>query len=105
MTEWGEFFVKVEDSWGYWFPDVKTMLKCPKDDTDKTKLHQMASRASTNAAKRCPHTRKLKQSSFNLTKRNCSVEATSKKKSLEQSSRVTDEERRVVGASNPSGVN
>ena len=65
----------------------------------------MASRAYTNAAMRCPHTRKLKQSSFNLTKRNCSVEATSEKKSVEQSSRETDEERRVVGASNPSGVN
>ena len=105
VTEWEEFFVKLEDSWGYWFPDVKTMLKCPKDETDKTKLHQMASRASTNAAMRCPHTRKLKQSSFNLTKRNSSVEANSEKKSLEQSSRVTDEERRVVGASNPSDVN
>ena len=32
------------------------------------------------------------------------MEATSEKKSLAQSSRVTDEERRVVGASNPSGV-
>ena len=53
---------------------------------------------------RCTHTRKLKQSSFNRTKRNGSVEATSERKSLGQSSRVTDEKRRVVGASNPSDV-
>ena len=77
------------------------MLKGPKDETDKTKLRQMASRASTNAAMRCTHTRKLKQSSFNPTKRNCSVEATSEKKSLALSSRVTDEERRVVGHPTP----
>ena len=41
---------------------------------------------------------------FNPTKRNCSVEATSENKSLAQSSRLTEEERRVVGASNPSDV-
>ena len=29
VTEWEEFFVKLEASWGYWFPDVKTMLKGP----------------------------------------------------------------------------
>ena len=104
VTEWKEFFVKLENSWGYWFPDVKTMLKCPKDETDKTKLRQVASGISTYATMRCTHTRKLKQSSFNRTKRNCSVEVTSEKKSLGQSSRVTDEERRVVGASNPSDV-
>ena len=103
-TEWEEFFVKLDNSWGYWFPDVKTMLKGPRDETNKTKLRQMTSGVSTNAAMRCPQTRKLKQSSFNPTKRNCSVEATSEKKSLEQSSRVTDEECRVVGASNPSDV-
>ena len=105
MTEWEEFFVKLEDSWGYWFPDVKTMLKNPKDETDKTKLRQVASGTCTDATMRCTYTRKLKQSSFNPTKRNCSVEATSENKSLAQSSRVTDEERRVVGASNPSDVN
>ena len=104
VTEWEEFFVKLEDSLGYWFPDVKTMLKCPKDETNKTKLRQEASGTSTNATMRSPHTRKIKQSSFNRTKRNCSEEATSEKKSLTQSSRVTDEERRVVGASNPSDV-
>ena len=100
-----EIFAELESSWGYWFPDVKTMLKGPKDETNKTKLRQMTSGVSTNAAMRCPHSRKLKQSSFNLTKRNCSVEAATEKKSLEQSSRVTDEERRVVGASNLSDVN
>ena len=104
VTEWEEFYVKLENSWGYWFPDVKTMLKCPKDETDKTKLRQVASGISTYATMRCTHTRKLKQSSFNRTKRNCSVEVTGEKKSLGQSSRVTDEERRVVGASNPSDV-
>ena len=104
VTEWEEFFVKLEDSLGYWFPDVKTMLKCPKDETDKTKLRQVASGTCTDATMRCTHTRKLKQSSFNRTKRNGSVEATSEKKSLTQSRRVTEEERRVVGASNPSDV-
>ena len=104
VTEWEEFFVKLEDSLGYWFPDVKTMMKGPKDETHKTKLRQEASGTSTNATMRCTHTRKLKQSSFNRTERNGSVEATKEKKSLTQSSRVTDEECRVVGASNPSDV-
>ena len=104
VTEWEEFFVKLEESWGYWFSDVKTKLKCPKDETNKTKLRQVASGISTDAIMRCTHTRKLKQSSFNRTKRNRSVEVTSGKKSLAQSSRVTDEERRVVGAYNPSDV-
>ena len=104
VTEWEEFFAELEASWGYWFPDVKTMLKGPKDETNKTKLRQLTSGVSTNAAMRCPQTRKLKQSSFNRTKRNGSVEATSEKKSLTQSSRVTEEERRVVGESNPSVI-
>ena len=104
VTEWEQFFAQLEASRGYCFLDVKTMLKDPKDETNKTKLRQMTSGVSTNAAMRCTHTRKLKQSSFNRTKRNCSVEATSEMKSLAQSSRVTDEERRVVGASNPSDV-
>ena len=104
VTEWEEFFAQLEASWGYWFPDVKIMLKSPKNETDKTKLHQVANGMSTEATMRCTHTRKLKQSSFNRTKRNCSMEATSEKTSLAQSSRVTDEKRRVVGASNPSVV-
>ena len=64
----------------------------------------MTSVVSTNAAIRCPQTRKLKQSSFNPTKRNCSVEVTSENKSLAQSNRVFDEERRVVGAANTCDV-
>ena len=104
VTEWKEFFAELEASWGYWFPDVKTLMKGPKDETHKTKLRQEASGTSTNATMRCTHTRKLKQSSFNRTESNGSVEATSEKKPLTQSSRVTDEERRVVGASNPSDV-
>ena len=104
VTEWEEFFVKLEDSWGYWIPHVKTMLKNPKHGTDKKRLRQVASGTCTDATMRCTYTRKLKQSSFNPTKRNCSVEATSENKSLAQSSRVTEEERRVVGASNPSDV-
>ena len=98
VSEWEEFFVKLEVSWGFWFADVKTTLKGPKDETNKTKHCQMTSGASTNAA----HTNKLKQSSFNPTKRNCSVEVTSEKQSLTPSSTVNDEERRVVGASNGS---
>ena len=81
------------------------MLKGPKDETNKTKLRQMTTGVSTNAAKRCPQTRKLKQSSFNPTKRNCSVEVTSENKPLAQSNRATDEQRRVVGAANPCDVN
>ena len=104
VTEWEEFFAELEANWGYWFPDVKTMLKCPKDGTNKTKFRQMASGISTNAAMRCPCIRKLKQSSFNPTKHNCSLEVSSEMKSLAQSSRVTEEERRVVGASNDSDL-
>ena len=104
VTEWKDFFAELEASWGYWFPDVKTLMKGPKDETDKTKLRQEASGTSTNAAMRCTQTRKLKQSSFNPTKRNCSLEVASEMKSLAQSSRATEEERRVVGASNPSDV-
>ena len=104
VTEWKEFFAELEASWRYWFPGVKTIMKGPKDETDKTILRQEASGTSTNATMRCTHTRKLKESSFNRTERNGSVEATSEKKSLTQSSRVTDEERRNVGASNPSDV-
>ena len=104
VTEWKEFFAELEASWGYWFPDVKTLMNGPKDETDKAKFRQEASGTSTNATMRCTHTRKLKQSSFKRTERNGSVEATKEKKSLTQSSRVTEEERRVVGASNPSDV-
>ena len=104
VTEWEEFFAELEASWGYWFPDVKTLMNGPKDETDKTKFRQEASGTSANANMRCTHTRKLKQSSFKRTERNGSVEATKEKKSLTQSSRVTDEECRVVGASNPSDV-
>ena len=104
VTEWEEFFVKLEDSWGYWFPDVETMLKNPKDETDKTKLRQVTSGTCTDATMRCTFSRKLKQSSFNPTKLNCSVEVTSENKSLAQSNRVTDEERRVSGAANPCDV-
>ena len=104
VTEWEEFFVELEASWGYWFPDMETMLKGPKDETDKTKLRQVASGTSTDATLRCTHTTKLKQSSFRRTNLNCSVEATSENKSLAPSSRVTDEERRVAGVSNPSDV-
>ena len=82
VTEWEEFFAKLAASWGYWFPDVKTMLKKPKDETNITKHCQVASGTSTNATMRCSHTRKLKQSSFNRTKLNGPVEATSEKKSM-----------------------
>ena len=104
LTEWKEFFAELEASWVYWFPDVKTMLKNPKDETDKTKLRQVASGTCTDATMRCTYTRNLKQSSFNPTKRNCSVAVTSENKSLAQSNRVTNEERRVVGAANPCDV-
>ena len=104
VTEWEEFFAELEVNWGYWFPDVKTMLKSPKDETNKTKFQQMTIGISTNAAMRCPCTRKLKQRSFIPTKHNCSLEVASEKNSPGQSNRVTDEERRVVGAANPCDV-
>ena len=104
VTEWKEFFAQLKAIWGFWFPDVKTMLKGPNDATNKTNFCQVASGTSTYATMRCTPTSKLKQSSFNRTKRIGSVEATSEKKSLTQSSRVSDEKRRVVGASNPSDV-
>ena len=50
VTEWEGFFAQLEANWGYWFTDVKTMLKGPKDETNKTKFRQMASGISTNAA-------------------------------------------------------
>ena len=68
------------------------MMKGPKNETNKTKHRQMTSGASTNAASRYHHLKKLKQCSFNPTKRNFTVEATSENKSLAQSSRATDEE-------------
>ena len=101
VTEWDELFAQLEESWGHWFLDVKTMLKGPKDEANKTKLRQVASEASRNAAMRCPHTITLNQSSLNPTKRNCSVKVTIEKKSLAHTSRVTDKER-VVGVSNTS---
>ena len=104
VTEWEKFFAQLEASWEYWFPDVETMLKSPNDATNKTKNCQVATGTSTGATMRCTHTRKLKQSSFNPTKRNCSVEATSEKKSLAEMNKVTDEERGVAGASNDSDV-
>ena len=38
VTEWEECFVKLESSWGYWFSDVKQMLKCPTEETKALKL-------------------------------------------------------------------
>ena len=37
VAEWKELFARLEASWGYWFLDVKTMLKGPKDETNRTK--------------------------------------------------------------------
>ena len=61
VAEWEECFAKLESSWGYWFPDVKQMLRCPIDETKEFKLSQMANGTSTDAAMRCPRTRKLRQ--------------------------------------------
>ena len=77
------------------------MMKGPKNEINNTKHRQVTSGASTNAALRCHHLKKLKQCSFNPTERNFSVEATSENKSLAQSRRATDEEGRV-GATNAS---
>ena len=49
-----------------------------------------------------PSHQEAQASSFNRTKRNCSVEKNSEKDSLVPSTRVTGEEQRVVGACNGS---
>ena len=36
VTDLEEFFSQLEASWGYWFPDVKTILKSPNNATNKT---------------------------------------------------------------------
>ena len=35
VTKWEEFFAQLEASCGFWFADVKTMLKGPKDEANK----------------------------------------------------------------------
>ena len=70
VTEWEYCFAKLESSWGYWFPDVKEMLKCPIDGTDALKQSQMPNGTSADAAIRWLHTRKLRQRHVDKTKQN-----------------------------------
>ena len=92
VTEWDEFFAKLESSWGYWFPDVQQMLKCPIDGTKELKLSQMTNGTSADAAMRCPRTRKLRQRRVHQAKPNCVKKTASKKESLKRSRRTKDEE-------------
>ena len=92
VTEWDECFAKLESSWGYWFPDVQQMLKCPIDGTKELKLSQMTNGTSADAAMRCPRTRKLRQRRVHQAKPNCVKKTASKKESLKRSRRTKDQE-------------
>ena len=92
VTEWDELFAKLESSWGYWFPDVQQMLKCPIDGTKELKLSQMTNGTSAYAAKRCPRTRKLRQRRVHQAKPNCVKKTASEKESLKRSRRINDQE-------------
>ena len=92
VTEWDEFFAKLESSWGYWFPDVQQMLKCPIDGTKELKLSRMTNGTSADAAMRCPRTRKLRQRRVHQAKPNCVKKTASKKESLKRSRRTKDQE-------------
>ena len=92
VTEWDECFAKLESSWGYWFPDVQQMLKCPIDGTKELKLSQMTNGTSADAAMRCPRTRNLRQRRVHQAKPNCVKKTASKKESLKRSRRTKDQE-------------
>ena len=92
VTEWDECFAKLESSWGYWFPDVQQMLKCPIDGTKELKLSQMTNGTSADAAMRCPRKRKLRQRPVHQAKPNCVKETASEKESLKRSRRTNDQE-------------
>ena len=57
LTDWENCFAKLESSLGYWYSDVKKMLKCPIDGSDALKLSLMANGTSADAAMRCPCTK------------------------------------------------
>ena len=92
VTEWDECFAKLESSWGYWFPDVQQMLKCPIDGTKELKLSQMTNETSADAAMRCPRKRKLRQRPVHQAKPNCVKETASEKESLTRSRKTKDHE-------------
>ena len=92
VTEWDECFAKLESSWGYWFPDVQQMLKCPIDGTKELKLSRMTNGTSADAAMRCPRTRKLRQRRVHQAKPNCVKETASEKESPTRSRKTKDQE-------------
>ena len=92
VTEWDECFAKLESSWGYWFPDVQQMLKCPIDGTKELNLSQMTNGTSADAAMRCPRKRKLRQRRVHQAKPNCVKKTASEKESLKRSRRNNDQE-------------
>ena len=91
VTEWDECFAKLESSWGYWFPDVQQMLKCPIDGKKELKLSQMTNGTSADAAMRCPRTRKLRQRRVQQAKHNCVKKTANEKESLKRSRRTNDQ--------------
>ena len=89
VTEWDECFANLESSWGYWFPDVQQVLKCPIDGTKELKLSQMTNGTSADAAMRCLRTGKLRQrGGVHQAKPNCVKKTASKKESLKRSRRT-----------------
>ena len=90
VTEWDEFFAKLESSWGYWFPDVQQMLKCPIDGTKELKLSHMTNGTSADAAMRCPS--KMRQRRVHQAKPNCVKETASEKESLTRSRKTKEQE-------------
>ena len=96
VTEWEECFAKLELSWGYRFPDVKQMLKCPIDRTKALKLSQLTNGTSADAAMRCPRTRKQRQRRIDTTKQNFIKEVDGKKVLLTRSRSTNDEKPRCV---------
>ena len=93
VTEWDECFANLESSWGYWFPDVQQMLKCPIDGTKELKLSQMTNGTSADAAMRCLRTGKLRQrGGVHQAKPNCVKKTASKKESLKRSRRTNYQE-------------
>ena len=92
VTEWDEFFAKLESSWGYWFPDVQQMLKCPIDETKELKLSQLTNGTSADSAMRCPRTRKLRQKRVHQAKPNFVKKTASEKESLTRSRKTKDQE-------------
>ena len=72
------------------------MLECPIDGTKALELSQMANGTSADAARSCPHRRKLRQRRVDPTKQTCIKKTASEKESLTRSRRKNDQDPRCV---------